>query len=212
MEVMDKELVERALSEKLTANEWKVLAALSLGHREVYDIQQVTGLQRIRINAVVQNAQSTNNSLLSLLSSRSTSSSNDTDTPYLHVSTAQFVQSPPQQLLSYFDNKLRITSSNLARDLKIMKEIYLFSYKNSSQQSLLARRLVKYLVDIYAEKLLTVGAPLPYFFAIVKGYFPIPKAPYEIRQTTLALNVEFFYNPLNQQWERQYEDLRGAEN
>ncbi len=184
---MDTALISAALEAKLTANEWKVLAAMALGHLEVYDIQQVTGLQKVRVEAAVQNAQVLHNRF---------------NTNTITLVPVQNAQTPPMQLLLYLNQLLVVHTNNPGRDLKAMKTCYLEAYKFTKQSQAEAIQLVKDCMDVYPDDLKRANYPAPYLITLFKAYLRIlPPKPKDRREWEAFSGKHTRFNPKTKLWE-----------
>lgn len=189
---MDKEVVERALKAKLTAGEWKVLAAMTQGYLDIYDIQRVTGLQKVRVEAAVQNA-------------RTVLHTGDIYISSLPLgSTVQNARTPPEAVLFYLYRQLGMTlPARWVSELSILKELYVLAYEKSGRKQSSALLAIKDCIDVYQPELLAAGVPVKYFAVVFKGYLRgLPPKSKDRREYEQFSGTSSRWNPKTKAWEK----------
>lgn len=196
---MDKTVVEEALKAKLTANEWKVLAAMSLGHLGTYDIQRVTSLKKYQVETIAQNK----HSILRIQDSEESKS---------FSSSAQNEQrstlTPPMFFIGLLYEKLGLTLKPRTFELTAAVAAYEIAYKFTGRNGKFDQaEAVALLEDCLRYKLTelkhyNVRAHMSYFKQVLESYLTsIPEMPVAIYERAIAKNLRFSYNPNTKQWE-----------
>lgn len=140
---MDREVLERALKEVKTLNDMRVLLAMGLGHLDTYDIQQATGLQKVRVEASVQIARP----ILRI--------EEVLNKPILEEAV-QIAQAPkripPLRVLDYLHSRLNRPLTYTAQEQAAAKTVYARAYEFAHRDQNRAIELIEDCIEAYMSE------------------------------------------------------------